>query len=333
MYFCRPIYADTVNSGIMLAARACLLRSPLTSQSLAFKVQTPTQGFARLLRTRVRQAEIPVAGKVPTTAPFAVGQSVVAGGAVVGLGSLVYYGLGLSPKAGTLEESFLWPQYVRDRVRDSYMYVAGSLGITAASTVAIYRSPAVFRLFNAQGLMGLILPLVGLIALGSAMRSVPYEPGFGAKHVLWMLHSGMVGGIIAPLMMLGGPILLRAAIMTAGVVGGLSTVAMCAPSDTFMNMGAPLGIAFGVVFASCIGTMFMPPTTLAGASLHSIALYGGVVIFSLLLLYQTQALMNNAKHQPAYVQFDPINASAGIYMSIINLFMRFVMMSGMNKRK
>lgn len=41
--------------------------------------------------------------------------------------------------------------------------------------------------------------------------------------------------------------------MTAGVVGGLSTVAMCAPSNKFMNMGAPLGIGFGVVLASSIG--------------------------------------------------------------------------------
>jgi hypothetical protein len=40
---------------------------------------------------------------------------------------------------------------------------------------------------------------------------------------------------------------------TAGVVGGLSTVAACAPSDKFLNMGGPLAIGFGVVFASSIG--------------------------------------------------------------------------------
>lgn len=56
------------------------------------------------------------------------------------------------------------------------------------------------------------MPMVALIAVGSAMHSIPYEPGFGAKHAMWLLHSGMVGGIIAPLMMLGGPILLRAAV-------------------------------------------------------------------------------------------------------------------------
>lgn len=47
----------------------------------------------------------------------------------------------------------MWPQYVRDRIRDTYMFVAGSLGVTAASTVAIYRSPTVLRFFNAQGFL------------------------------------------------------------------------------------------------------------------------------------------------------------------------------------
>ena len=324
----------------MLAARACLLRSPFTSQALVSKAQPLNNGILRSFgnqaraRTRARPIEIPVVKpKVPTYTPFAVGQGVVAGAAACGLGALVYYGLGMSSETGALEQSLMWPQYVRDRVRDTYLFVAGSLGVTAASTVAIYRSPTVLRFFNAQGLMGMILPLVALIAVGTAMHSVPYEPGFGAKHMLWLLHSSMVGGVIAPLMMLGGPILLRAAVMTAGVVGGLSTVAMCAPSDKFMNMGAPLGIGFGVVFASCIGTMFMPPTSLVGASIHSIALYGGVVLFSMLLLAQTQGLVHKAQAVPYYTQFDPIDSSSGIYMSIINLFVRFVQMAAMNKRK
>lgn len=61
-------------------------------------------------------------------------------------------------------------------------------------------------------LQGMILPLVALIAVGTAMHSIPYEPGFGPKHMMWLLHSSLVGGIIAPLMILGGPVLLRAAL-------------------------------------------------------------------------------------------------------------------------
>ena len=67
------------------------------------------------------------------------------------------------------------------------------------------------------------------------------------------LSPGVMGAVVAPLTILGGPLLLRAAWYTAGIVGGLSTVAMCAPSEKFLNMGAPLGVGLGVVFVSSLG--------------------------------------------------------------------------------
>lgn len=62
-----------------------------------------------------------------------------------------------------------------------------------------------------------------------------------------------MGAVIAPLTLLGGPLMVRAAWYTAGIVGGLSTVAMCAPSEKFLSMGGPLAVGFGVVFASSLG--------------------------------------------------------------------------------
>lgn len=40
---------------------------------------------------------------------------------------------------------------------------------------------------------------------------------------------------------------------TAGLVGGLSTIAACAPSDKFLTMGAPLGMGLGVVLVASLG--------------------------------------------------------------------------------
>ena len=37
------------------------------------------------------------------------------------------------------------------------------------------------------------------------------------------------------------------------LITGLSTVAMCAPSEKFLNMGGPLAMGLGVVFISSIG--------------------------------------------------------------------------------
>ena len=106
------------------------------------------------------------------------------------------------------------------------------------------------------------------------------------------------------------------------MVGGLSTVALCAPSEKFLYMGGPLAMGFGVVFASSIGTMFLPPTSALGAGLMSVALYGGLILFGGFILYDTQKIIYKAERHPSYgyniQKYDPINASMGIYTDTIN---------------
>ena len=70
-----------------------------------------------------------------TGTPFNIGQGVVAGASALGIGALAFYGLGFGNQAGALEKSVAWPPYVRERIRDTYMYFGGSLGITAATAV------------------------------------------------------------------------------------------------------------------------------------------------------------------------------------------------------
>ncbi|KAB7505343.1 Growth hormone-inducible transmembrane protein [Armadillidium nasatum] len=101
--------------------------------------------------------------------------------------------------------------------------------------------------------------LGGLIASGQVMMAIPYSPGLGTKQMMWLANCGMIGLVVAPVGIFGGAIALRAAWYTAdccslvnlistrdkSIIGGLSTVAMCAPSDKFLNWGGPLGIGLG----------------------------------------------------------------------------------------
>ena len=117
------------------------------------------------------------------------------------------------------------------------------------------------------------------------------------------------------------------------MVGGLSTVALCAPSEKFLYMGGPLAMGFGVVFASSIGTMFLPPTSALGAGLMSVALYGGLILFGGFILYDTQKIIYKAERHPSYgyniQKYDPINASMGIYTDTINIFIRIAQILAM----
>ena len=137
------------------------------------------------------------------------------------------------------------------------------------------------NLVTRGGLMAMGVSIAAMIGSSMVARSIPYTPGtVGTKQLAWLAHCAVIGSVIAPLCMLGGPILTRAAWYTAGMVGGLSTVAVCAPSDKFLYMGGPLAMGLGVVFCASIASNFLPPTTALGAGMYSIAVYGGLVLVS-----------------------------------------------------
>ena len=261
-----------------------------------------------------------------------IGQAFLAGSSVIGLGSLAYYGLGFSNQSGIIESYSVWPSYVKQRINSTYAYFGSGLAVTALSAVAVSRSPTLMRFAMANSKMAILASFAVVIGSGILVRSIPYQDGrFGSKQIAWLAHAGLLGGFIAPLTLLGGPILLKAAWYTAGIVGGLSIVAATAPSDKFLNMSGPLAVCFGAVFAASIGSMFLPPTTRLGLSLYSISLYGGLVLFSMFMLYDTQRMCKRAEQ---YHDYDPVNESISIYMNTLNIFIRLAtILSNGNRRK
>ncbi|GAV02631.1 hypothetical protein RvY_13171 [Ramazzottius varieornatus] len=301
---------------------------------------------------RARRADLlarqKLSGKQPTfkermMAPagesaFNAGKIALAGGSAVGIALLCYYGLGMSGQASLADRAMMWPEYVRTRIRDTYSYLAASLGVTAGAAYGVSRSPQLMSFFMRAGWMPMIVSMVAIIGTGMLARSIPYE-NTAVKHAAWLLHAATIGAMIAPLTLLGGPVMMRAAMYTAGIVGGLSTVAACAPSDKFLMMGGPLAIGLGVVFAASLGSAFLPPTTALGAGLYSISMYGGLLLFSAFLLYNTQRVVRAAEMIPpdgyGVRKYDPINAMMAIYMDIINIFVRMaaLLAGGGNRRR
>ncbi|EDW66279.1 growth hormone-inducible transmembrane protein [Drosophila novamexicana] len=321
----------------------------LGKSSQAFLKSKPSLNIVRnYARHPVRNTRNPVAVEQPRAptlkeklmAPpsanaYSMGKGAVAGAAVVGLGALCYYGVGMGKHTSIADNAIMWPQYVKERIQSSYAFFGGSCILTAASAAAVFRSPRLLSLASRGGLLWTFASLALVVGSGALTRSMQYEPGLGPKHLAWALHCAILGGVIAPLCFLGGPIMTRAALYTGGIVGGLSTIAACAPNDKFLYMGGPLAIGLGVVFASSLASMWLPPTTVIGAGLASMSLYGGLVLFSGFLLYDTQRLVRKAEVYPQYAvaPFDPINASMSIYMDVLNIFIRIATILGGNRRK
>lgn len=296
----------------------------------SFNQQTKENATRRSFRSRFKGDA--ASGAEFSNAPLAVGQMAAAGASVVGLGALAFYGLGFSNKEGALERSAVWPQYIKDRISSTYSYFGAGLGITAGAAYAASTNATLLKLATSGGMMAMIASMAVIIGSGMLVRSLPYEQGkMNAKTLAWIGHSALMGAFIAPVCLMGGPIVMKAAMYTAGIVGGLSVIAATAPSEKFLNMGGPLAIGLGVVFASSIGSAFLPPTTKLGLSLYSMSLYGGLILFSMFLLYDTQKIVKKAE---THSQFDPINESVGIYMDTLNIFIRMVQIfAGGNRKK
>ena len=120
----------------------------------------------------------------------------------------------------SLSRAVAWPQYVRDRVRDTYFYFGGSLAATAGTAAAIFRSPAAMALVSRGGLVAMGVSIAAMIGSSMVVRSIPYSPGsLGAKQAAWLVHCAVVGAVIAPICLLGPAVLTRAAWYTAGMLG------------------------------------------------------------------------------------------------------------------
>ncbi|KAL3280654.1 hypothetical protein HHI36_003890 [Cryptolaemus montrouzieri] len=337
-------------ASLLIVSRVCRTPTISSLQKLNSLRNVPkSQCLVRLYASEGRDAAARAARRTtlkervmqPTSGtPYAIGAGVVAGASVLGMGALCYYGLGLSSQASIMDHATVWPQYVRDRVKATYMYFGGSVMITAASALAAFRSPAIMNLVTRGGFMGLAISLGAMMGTGILCQSIPYSNGLGLKQLAWVLHTATMGAVLAPICFMGGPLLVRAAWYTAGVVGGLSTIAVCAPNDKFLYMGGPLAMGLGVVFVSSIGSMFFSPMSALGAGLYSVTLYGGLVLFSGFLLYDTQRIVAQAERYTTAPEmygvrpYDPINACLSIYMDTLNIFIRIAtILAGGGQRK
>lgn len=261
-----------------------------------------------------------------------MGRAILAGGSLFGIGSLCYYGLGLSGEEGALDKARFWPSYVRERVQSTYTYFASGLAVTAVSAYGASRATSFIRFMVNRPILSMITCLAATIGSSVLVFATPYTPEtLPLKIGAFTLFSTVVGATLAPVALMAGPLVARAAMYTAAVVGGLSLTAACAPSEKYLYTAGPLSVGLGVVLVASLGGMFATPGTALFSGLQTVVVYGGLVLFGAFLLYDTQKIIYNAERGASY---DPVNMSMGIYMDTINIFIRILtILTNSNSRK
>jgi len=163
-------------------------------------------------------------------------------------------------------------------------------------------------------------PLFALeIALLIGLQFVKQKPGINL--IVMFSFVFMTGLMLAPLlartlgMSGGGTIIGNAFAMTSVVFGAMSFYAIKTTTD-FTSYGKPLMIALFVIIGFSIINIFL------GNPMISIIISGAVVmLFSILVIYDTQNIMNGAYETP-------IDGAIALYLDFLNIFTALLQLFG-----
>jgi modulator of FtsH protease len=172
----------------------------------------------------------------------------------------------------------------------------------------------------AGAIQSMIWPLFFLeIGLLIGLQFVKNKPGINLMVMFAFVF--MTGITIAPLLSYtlglngGGVIVGNAFAMTSVVFGAMSFFAIKSTKD-FTQYGKPLMIALFVIIGFSILNIFL------GNPLIQIIISGAVVIlFSILVIYDTQNIMNGAYETP-------IDGAIALYLDFLNIFTALLQLFG-----
>ncbi len=205
-------------------------------------------------------------------------------------------------------------------IAQTYGAVAAGLGITAGTATLGYTCcmPALLN-----PLWGVGLGVASLVSLVATLMTDPQHRL--AKVAAFGCFTGSMGLGLAGLGFVGLPILVNAGLITGAISASLAVVAARAGNAAFMHWQGPL---LGMLIGLCVvgaAQALMPPTWALSAMAQGLEVFGGIVLFSALTLFDTRRLLDDAqKVAQGAKNADPIGASLHIYLNMVNLFVRIV---------
>jgi len=197
-------------------------------------------------------------------------------------------------------------------VKETYKLFAASMMAGAAGAyVGVPMAGAIHAMF-----LPLMLLEIGLLI---GLHFVKHKPGINLMVMFGFVF--MTGLLLAPLlartlgMSGGGTIIGNAFAMTSVVFGAMSFYAIKTTTD-FTSYSKPLMIALLVIVGFSILNMF-----LGNPMLHVIISGAVVILFSVLVIYDTQNIMQGAYETP-------IDGAISLYLDFLNIFTTLLQLFG-----
>eukprot|EP01084_Bolivina_argentea_P067200 122437_1 len=214
---------------------------------------------------------------------------------------------------------------IRNRIFKTYAYFAGSIGITGLSAYFCFNftkySHNTLIKMNKHPKWYLFTSLISSIGLLLATKFTNYNNRPILKHLLWIAMHINEGALLSVLGFIGGPIIIKAAIYTAAILGGISLISASASDEKILKLGAFLGIGLGFLMGMS-AIQYIYPSVGKSNTFQNINIYGGLLIFGLQMAYDTKKVLIKAKQLNK--EYDPINAQMDLYLNSINFFLDII---------
>lgn len=227
---------------------------------------------------------------------------------------------------------------VKKYMKGVYEYTTFNVATVVATSIIALKSGYAHKIINMSpykylSLFGIggIGTLVATLSFDNNKHSTMKHASLVAFNVLSGLSLCCVGLIYRP------EIIMKAALYTAGLFGTLSYVAINSEQNKYLWLGGPLMAGLTLVCLTSFAPLVLPSNMITTLKIaDSITLYFGLMLFSMFILYDTQKIMNDGEKYRSMeelrmqndsnqvVKPDYIKGSLGLYLDIINMFIRIL---------
>lgn len=207
---------------------------------------------------------------------------------------------------------------VREHLINVYITLAATLGMGGVGT-------ALHLTFN----IGSVWFIVPFLALGYWLTKISNDPENKPKRQVILLLCGFLsalswGPFLSSILKLDDSILLWAFGMATLIFGCFSAAALLAERRSYLFLGGILFSALLLVFTLSICSLLFQSNML-----YNLSLYGGFLVMSIMVVYDTQRIVERASNG----NFDVESDALLLFVDFVNIMMRLMRIKKNNSKR
>lgn len=197
-----------------------------------------------------------------------------------------------------------------------YAYLIAGLLVTVLTVIICCRVEFIVNFVRSHFIITMILSTLLMTATLYLFNKMSYRENKTGKLMFWIVICFLAG---IPLLEADSGVLLKAAVYTTILVVILSLKSFIIPLNLINSFIYPMTVLHTVVLICTIySILFGLVDSTFSHIVTAFCLHGGFLVYSALLICNTQRLSMSAK----YARFDPIFSAVVMFMNIINLLSR-----------